>query len=183
MPMSKAQSLRLVERLVNAFPSARGFTIESQMAYARELIDLDHGAALEAVSDLIATEDRLPSIAAIRKRASGAPELKREESGWAEGWGQVKAAIGRFGRNRQPVLEDKIAERAILLMGWKEFCDSPTSQDGTWRAQFRDMYNQLREQRIERGAIADHDRQIDAPAEARRLVSNFAKQLTRGKES
>lgn len=144
--MTEVEAQKLVTMLVTAFPSSLARLSESQQAdmfrvYRRMLVDLDSASAAAAVETLIATSRFMPTVAEIRE-ATIATHLGKVRAGM-DAWGDVRAAVGRFGRNRFPEFDDPITARAVERLGWVEFCNSDVSEAPSWRARFVELYDRL----------------------------------------
>lgn len=84
-----------------------------------------------------------PNGAQIRLKAIG---LSRPERDWGEAWRLVNHAAGKYGaaeglrwlENKDPVTAD-----AIRRYGWDQFCTDGETPEGTRRAQFRDIFEEV----------------------------------------
>jgi hypothetical protein len=107
------------------------------------LADLDYAVANAAAERLIATSKWIPTIAEIREACLAITAGPKVPGG--EAWGAVMRAIGRFGAYRTPGvefnLEDPIAQRCVLSLGWRELCLSENAIAD--RARFIELYDQL----------------------------------------
>jgi hypothetical protein len=99
------EAAEVVKLLLASFPTQRqrmtpGDSAEMLRAYAAALADLDAKIARAAVSALVLTEQWIPTIATIRAKAA---ELTQgRPRGGGEGWGDVTAAMRRYGSHRAP---------------------------------------------------------------------------------
>jgi hypothetical protein len=161
--MRKSEALKLVKVLAAAFPG-QAFPGDSQRLYAAAIMDLDLEDTASGISDLVATVERLPSVAALR-------EASRARSGalpgvlWSDAWSEAITAARRSGRYR-PIPEFSSARLAetVRAIGWDSFLNTPTKDHGTLRAQFRDIWRDKADaERVHavttRGEIGDGDRE------------------------
>ncbi len=166
MGMTLQQAKRCVAVLLAAFPHARVME-QTSVVYEEALIDLEFEIVDRAVRALILTElDFIPSIAKIRARAIEYRDGLKRAGG--EAWGEVRKAVGRFGRERgdEAIASlDPLAGRVISALGWRDFCNSDDG-DVSWRARFIDLYDKL-------AASDEHARKlagaVEAPPERRAL--------------
>jgi len=140
--MTEGQVAKLVAVLIAAFPSAK-ISTETSAVYERMLGDLDYPAANAAIERLLATSKWLPTVAEIREAAL---TLYAGEIGaGGEAWGEVVAAIGRYGRNRTPGVDfqfaDPVTAECVASLKWRELCDSDNQVAD--RARFVELYDQL----------------------------------------
>lgn len=138
--MSRVLISEAVAVLIAAYPSAH---VRDQTAavYENALIDLPWAHVDAAVRRLILTEQKfMPSVATVRALAI---ELRdgRGRSG-TEAWGDVRRAVGRYGRNRLPVFDDPLVAHAVDALGWREICNAP-EHDPSTRARFAQLYDRL----------------------------------------
>lgn len=138
--MTQSEVAKLVAVLMASFPHAKTSAATSG-AYERMLADLDYESADAAVSALIATSRYMPTIAEIRD-ATITVHVGRPRAGM-EAWGDVRAAVGRYGRDRMPQFDDPITAAAVERIGWREFCLSDVSETPSWRARFVELYERL----------------------------------------
>ena len=157
--MTPIEAKKLVATLLAAFPRDASFLSEEQAlasasAYRASLQDLDSQAAAAAVTRLCATCDRLPSIAAIRRAALEQAEGAARAGG--EAWGDVLAAIRRYGGYRAPgkdfQFQDPLTARAVDALGWRELCESENGVAD--RARFIELYEGLVDRRRVEGVTA-----------------------------
>lgn len=170
--MSRAEATRAVAVLLAAYPHAR-IMAQTSSVYEESLMDLDYEHVDRAVRALILTEkDFIPTIAKIRARAVEYRDGQKPEAGNV--WEQVRKAVGRYGREREPealASMDPIAARAMASLGWRDFCQSDMADLPSWRARFIELYNQLAQRH-------EHERKLagvlPGPAERRALAERHA---------
>lgn len=140
--MTRLEAAKLVGVLLAAFPSPQNTTKTSEI-YERMLSDLDYAVANAAVERLLATRERMPSIAEIRKACLDLSIGETRAGG--EAWGDVVKAIGRYGVYRQPGKEfhfqDPVAARCVAALGWGNLCNSESQIAD--RARFIELYDKL----------------------------------------
>ena len=89
-----------------------------------------------------------PTIAELRGYVA---EAKANTGSWSDGWEQVRIAIGRFGYcNEHDALEsmDEVTRTAVKRLGWQNICMTDTDGLAALRANFRLIYEQVRQQRV-----------------------------------
>ena len=181
--MRKSEVAQLVAMLIASFPSSKASDGTSAV-YERMLLDLDHGAALDAIERLIATSRFLPTIAEIREAALAVTvgEVKRG----GEAWGEVQRLLARYGAKRYDMgwrapIADPIAAHVVAALGWVALCDSENQVAD--RARFIDLYDELAA-RARRGQVAAPVvkalREAPAGAGAGHLVAGLARRLGGG---
>ena len=79
--------------------------------------------------------------------------------GWEQAWKELTQMVKSKGSYATPEWSHAVVQEAVDTLGYKEFCMSQTSDIGTWRAQFRQIYENLaarwrRESRPEVPAVA-----------------------------
>lgn len=112
---------------------------EAMEIWYRHLKDLPDGSVTAIVSKWIETHSNPPTIADIRTEATTA--ISGELPTWADGWGKVQKAIGRWGyMNKAKALAtmDEITQKAVNALGWESICASENPE--ATRAQFRMAY-------------------------------------------
>lgn len=136
--MTPADTAELVAMLSAAYPNSK-IPEATCRVYESMLADLDRESAHRAVSRLMATSKWLPTIAEIRSAAVDL-RLGAQRLG-GEAWGDVSAAVRRFGRGQSPTFDDPIVAECVRQMGWLSICNS--TNDAADRARFIEMYNGL----------------------------------------
>lgn len=79
--------------------------------------------------------------------------------GWEQAWKELTDMVRKVGSYGSPTWSHPVVTEAVETLGYKEFCLSLTADTGTWRAQFRQIYENLanrwrRETRPEVPAVA-----------------------------
>lgn len=135
--MTVDQAQKLVELIVGAYPEVE-LRDETIPIYVRFLVDLDEGAAREAIEELISVSLKMPTIAAIRRR------VIEEELGLpspAEAW----VAISDSTRKTDELHELAKEARELLGGSWAiRTSDNPT----VTRAQYFKVFEELRERAL-----------------------------------
>lgn len=177
--MMASEAAKLVAMLVTAFPDGIRFLTSEQQDDTRKLyrtmmLDLDYEIANTAITRIIATHKKWPSIAAIREACSRQLDGRDDRGG--EAWGKLLKLIGRYGMNRTPlpmalavpepdtfVVDDPVLWRVIDAFGWRELCSSENQTAD--RARVIELYEQLVLQHAEDRST----RKIAAPIPSKRL--------------
>jgi hypothetical protein len=85
----------------------------------------------------------MPTIAEIREACMDLEHGEPKAGG--EAWGEVLAAVSRWGIYRQPGLDfqfaDPVVARAVQAFGWRNICNSENQQAD--RARFIELYDRL----------------------------------------
>ncbi len=141
--MTSTEAKKIVAVLIAAFPDTKA-TLDTVAVYERMLADLDYPAANAAVERLIATSRYgMPRIAEIREAALTVDQGELRPGG--DAWGEVLAAIGKYGYARQPGVDfqfdDPTTGAAVKAMNWRELCSSENPQAD--RARFIELYDKL----------------------------------------
>ena len=103
--------------------------------------DLDFDFASKAVSLHAATKEFPPSIAEIRKAATGVTASHTLTDG--EAWGEVTLAVRRFGIHQGDKAlagMSEITRKCVLALGWYENCMTELDDLNTLRAHFNRYY-------------------------------------------
>jgi hypothetical protein len=82
-----------------------------------------------------------PSPAEIREAVK---TLSIPVKGGDEAWGDVIQAISSCGYYRTPEFSDPVTAKAVERMDWQSICKSSESDLPTIRAQFRNLYDNIR---------------------------------------
>ncbi len=134
------------------------------------LQDLDDEDFIAAVVTICRTCESLPGenlVAVIRNEIEKSKGMAPEEA-----WGQVVRHFGITGRYGEPRFDDPAAAEAVNLIGWKNLCDTRTSEMGTARAHFYRSYAAcLKRQQINRTV------KLLENAEIRSLLSGIGKTM------
>jgi len=121
------------------------------------LKDLPLAALQFAITRYLCEGDDWPSIAKIRKLAGAA--MHGECLSFGESFDAMLSAIRKHGfYNEQEARAklDGLTWRTVqCLGGWEAVCDSPTDQRSTLRAQFRMVYEGLREREESHRALPE----------------------------
>lgn len=92
---------------------------------------------LKAVKSHVATSKFIPTVADINEKLND-----NSLEAWDEAWGKVLKAVRRFGTYNEKEARLALGEtfQAVDCLGWKNICLAPSSNLGTLRAQFRDVF-------------------------------------------
>lgn len=142
--MSLEDFLKISSILKAAYPSPNFLPNEYAVKLWHNLLkDLGSERLMTAATGYILTNKYPPTIADLRGLAAEQAEPNTLE--WSDAWGQVKAAIRRFGMYREQEALDSMDETtatAVRRLGWKSLCTSG-SAEATDRAQFRQIFEQV----------------------------------------
>jgi len=139
--MDASAANRLVERLLLAYPQTR-VSEETSSFYARYLVDLDAGAASEAVDDLILDSPMLPTIAEIRRRVI---EKDVELPTALEAWASI---VGKQSSGETVEMSPLVREVCNLFGG--SYTIRNSDQPTIMRAQFLKAYAERRDEELRR---------------------------------
>jgi hypothetical protein len=160
--MTAGEVTKLVGVIANAFPGRFAVTADNAQGVAqvwhRMLGDLPAEECYAAVEELLTTALHPPGIGDIRRlvatRRVGAPDE-------AAAWEEVRLAIGRCGRDKEPEWSHPVIAEAVSALGWVTICNSNIDAEMATRAHFRGFY-QSRIEHWERGANVESMRRIRA---------------------
>lgn len=154
--MNLAEATQLVTTAGVLYPAAWSkFDAPTQRAtfaaWASMLEDVPLLAALSALKRHAATNKWFPSVAEIRAVVAESTHGRRRSG--IDAWGDVRAAVGRDGRNRTPKFSDPLVARVVASIGWVSICDS--EDEMVERAHFAKAYDALALGAAEDRAVAD----------------------------
>jgi hypothetical protein len=142
--VTEVEASKLVAVIVNAYPGTMArFDADqqkqTQAIYRRMLLDLDAKSAAGAVQRLLADSRFMPSVAEIRRAVVEYERGPMRPAG--DAWGDVLAAIRKFGSHRTPQFADPMVASAVASMGWYQLCssESPVAD----RARFIELYENI----------------------------------------
>ena len=96
-----------------------------------------------AVLHIVQNSKFYPKIAEIRETAFSLCTKDHSKTG-DEAWGEVMEQLASTGAWGEPDFKDEITAKAIKNLGWAELCKMDLSQLDIIRAQFRNLYNNLK---------------------------------------
>ena len=140
--MTRGEVARLVAMLMQAYPDAQTGPKTSEL-YERELADIDGAIGLAAVKRIIRTSKWFPKVSEIRGVAAALLHGPTRLGG--EAWGDVIAAISRFGSYRTPGFQDPLVKEIVRMLGWQTLCRG--ENEAADRARFIEIYDGLVEKR------------------------------------
>ena len=134
------------------------------------LKDLPLPALQTAITRYLCEGDDWPSIAKIRKLAGSA--MYGECLSFGESFDAMLSAIRQHGSYNEQAARAKLDGLTWIsvqgLGGWDAVCDSPTDQRSTLRAQFRMVYEGLRQREESHRALPESVRpRIENPGQGR----------------
>ena len=128
-----------------SFPQSKvEITEDALEIWQQALSDLTDEMFEIAVLHLIRNAKFYPTIAEIRETAFSLCTTEHSKTG-DEAWGEVMEQISRTGTWGEPEFKDDITAQAVKNLGWKEICTMDLSQIEITRAQFRNLYNNLKD--------------------------------------
>ena len=124
---------------------------ENKLPLQKESLEVWHNALSDltdemfevAVLHIVRSHKFYPKIAEIRETAFSLCTTEHGKTG-DEAWGEVMAEISRTGTWGEPQFKDEITAQAVKNLGWTEICTMDLSQMEITRAQFRNLYNNLK---------------------------------------
>lgn len=138
--MNRGEAVRVVATLSAAYPSWNAGK-ETVGVYVELLKDLEYEQVLEAVSDLICTEEWCPSVATVRRRVAAKKGVLAPPA--VEAWDEVIDKVRQVGlRGGGAEWSHPAIKQTVRAIGWNQICQS-TNVD-TLRAHFLKMYQDLR---------------------------------------
>jgi hypothetical protein len=163
-------------------PSFTEEQMRLEMTLWHEMFEpVDDRVFAACVSEYIREGEKFfPAISDIWKRIRKMEDIADGSDDWAQAWAAIKGAISRHGAwgtsdEVRKYLGDKLpsamAEDTALIiqrLGWRELCSYDSDQEGMWRAQFRDIYNRVRTNRMERQRMTP---------DVARLISDMAQKM------
>jgi hypothetical protein len=139
--------------LAAAFPRFQ-MTPATIEAYYLILADMPQGLVKAAMLQLVGDDSPwFPSAGQIRAAAFRLVEEERGDKSGGEAWGEVMAAVGKYGYVRTPEFSDPLIGDCVSAVGgWLVLCTSPIDTIHTTRARFIQSYEILqdRQKRQER---------------------------------
>ena len=146
----------IIKVIMAAYPGRTKFDKFAMELWFRELQDLDGDDVLNAVRDYITTDQSgfPPTIGQVR----GKVVKRTSDHDWSKGWDLVTKAVRRFGYYQQKAAiswiasQDKAAAEVIDRLGYPAFCLAD-SDDTTWRANFRMVYEKITQREEHRDAL------------------------------
>jgi len=137
--MTKADALYVIALLRTAYPH-RPLPQETVALYAQFLGDIEVAEGMTAVKEWVGSHNFFPAISELREAVF---RRRRPSLDWGKAWREAVNACVRYGRDRTPVFSDPALEETVDVIGWTTLCSS-SENDGTLRAQFRDVYQSIR---------------------------------------
>jgi hypothetical protein len=137
--MKTSEALECIAVLNALYPGST-MQDDSIMAYAKMIEDLDVDACKAAINRLACSNKWFPAIAEIRAEVcKGMLALPDAEVAW----GEVRRAIGGYGRNRTPKFSCAELAAAVDVIGWQTICNDENEM--STRARFIDAYRSYRD--------------------------------------
>jgi Loader and inhibitor of phage G40P len=128
--------------LAGAYPSWSA-PKETVLVFHKALQDIPVTVIREAATQWILTEERPPSVAALRKKSAELQGLLAPSP--AEAWAEVQEVAERYGiyqAEQRPRWSHDLIRQTVKTLGYYNICQ--TDNITTVRAQFNKMYEQLK---------------------------------------
>lgn len=142
--------------LKTAFPWANMFPNDAAMEiWYFKLKDIPDDIASVVLDKWIETCENPPSIAAIRAEASIV--INGVQPTWADGWEQVRKAIGKYGymRGEEALASmDELTRATVQRLGWQQICESENAE--ALRANFRMVFEIMAKRQKEDWLLSEH---------------------------
>lgn len=136
-----------------AFPSNKlSMENDSLEFWHKALSDISDEMYEVAVLHIARHSKFYPAIAEIRETAMSLCTENHSKTG-DEAWDEVMQEISNTGSWGEPCFSDEITAKAVRNLGWKEICTMDLSQLEIVRAQFRNLYNNLKVRHKNREAL------------------------------
>lgn len=161
--MTREETASIIAVLCAAFPQVP-VSRETIEVYHTVIGDLDFDRVSAAVRGLLATQDRFPPPAMIRREVASASGLLAPAP--AQAWGEVTAEISRCGSRATPTFSHPAISATVSQIGWWDICMS-TSID-TVRAHFLRAYD-IERSRLDTELLQSEMTAI-GPCEVRRAI-------------
>ena len=174
--------------MVNNKQLLKGLTIlntafhTQKMELNENVIEIWHNALSDltdemfevAVLHIVRNNKFYPKIAEIRETAFSLCTTEHSKTG-DEAWGEVMEQISNTGTWGEPRFKDDITAQTVRNLGWKEICTMDNSQIEITRAQFRNLYNNLknREKQSESLKSLNPEYHAKLTGEGQKLVENM----------
>jgi len=131
--------------LASVFPHSK-VTEQTLQIYAGDLADLPEQILELAFAECRTTCEFFPTLKAIRDTAA---RLALGDSLEAlEAWSLVKQFARNGDYNHVHEFDDPLITECARILGWRDYLNSPTNDEPSWRARFCEIYNQLRERQV-----------------------------------
>ena len=173
--MTRSEWLKIAAVLQARWPNVP-IRDDSLEIWFKDLEDLDAGQVSAAVEALYREgREFAPNGGQIRKRLI---ELRTDAGDWSQAYELAMEAATSHGGAEYGGLswlreQDPVAADVAEAYGWRDFCLSDSTADGTRRAHFRDMFNlragKAAERERYRGLNAGGLRVIEQANEPRRM--------------
>ena len=120
--MNRGEAVRVVATLSAAYPSWNAGK-ETVGVYVELLKDLEYEQVLEAVSDLICTEEWCPSVATVRRRVAAKKGVLAPPA--VEAWDEVIDKVRQVGlRGGGAEWSHPAIKQTVRAIGWNQICQS-----------------------------------------------------------
>lgn len=177
--MTRAEASKLVAIAIAATAQGGRMTVDQvedmRDAWAMLLADLSYEHAGAALATVLQTSPYLPAVSDVRKVAVELAHGPGRTG--AEAWGDVHAAMARYGSWRAPGVDfefgDPLVADIVRSFGWRELCASDATGSKSDRARFIEAY----EQRVQQGKREAQAPALGAARQLHILAAGVAKKL------
>jgi hypothetical protein len=135
--MDKREAASIVAVIAAAYPQWPA-SRETVAVYADTLSDLDHTDTLDAVRDIILTEDRWPTVATIRRKVAHRAGILAPEP--SEAWAEIRQLTSSGLTSTVDAFTHPSIASTVSAIGWWELRHSTNPE--TIRAQFLRLYTE-----------------------------------------
>ena len=156
--MKPSETVKILATLAAAYFPEKGLPPSTLSLYGRMLAHLDAAEVEAAVDRLVVTHHWMPKISEILATVA---ELRLGLPDAEVAWGDVRAAVQKYGHLRYPVFECLEVDKATKMIGWATLCN--TKLMAAERKRWIDTYNSLRRGRIAGeilGVVVEDDRTL-----------------------
>ena len=116
------------------------------MAWSWVLGSVDAADANWALEQHVCENRFFPTAADIigRLRDRGARAIAGGDlPDWSVGWAEMVDAVARVGQYGDPAWSHPVIAEAVSRIGYRSFCVSLVAEQATWRAQYRQIHEQV----------------------------------------
>lgn len=181
---SKTETLKILERLRNAFYPPPDIADDTWKIYSETLCDFSPGVLSAAAVYLAKTSRFWPSIAEIRRACFEASGDRAKLPAVGEAYAEARRAASSTNAYAKPTAEDfshAIVHRAAIQAAgsWRRWCLTDLEfGEAALRAKFFDVYRELRERELSRLALPKAARQLTAE-ESRQILEDISARAER----
>ena len=135
-PREAASLVAIISAAYPQWPASR----ETVAVYADALADLDYDDVLDAVREIVLTEDRWPTVATIRRRTASRAGLLAPDP--SEAWAEIRRLTSAGISTTVDAFSHPAISETVSSIGWWDLSHSTNPE--TIRAQFLRLYADVR---------------------------------------